>query len=940
MRPLKLTMSAFGPYAGETILDLETLGSSGLYLICGDTGAGKTTIFDALTFALFGEASGEYRKPSMLRSQYASPDVETFVKLDFLFQGKKYSVSRSPEYTVAHTQKDGTVKISKHTVNAVFTDPNGNTVHKNKAVTQAIEKLLGMDRTQFSQIVMIAQGQFQQLLTADTKCRNEILRGLFHTERYEALQDLLKEKENILNTALHDNQSKFVEILSTFQCDVDSPYQNALTEMQRKGIAAQYAEIEELLAKIQAEDEEALAKEETTSFERETRLTAINQEYGKLQNIKQSYERLNDIEKNLVTLRDCHDKTVAIYQKKIADGVPDEIEHLKDTQKDIEKSIPRYRELEQVQKKIADLTTQKDKKETAVKNAVAELENKNQELAALAKEQENLNGCDVKLAHKESDRYESINTLKQLQDAIDQWQAWKNTARDCEEKRKLSDESLRAFCDAEAEHHSLLRAFLDAQAGLLAKDLEEGNPCPVCGSRAHPNKAHIREDTPTEAQVQEAENKMRQKADDKEKWSAVCKELEGKKDSQEEAAQKAFENVHFSFPNEDISEIQEAVKLKERDKENLDLEIRCLKINVDRLKELQISVPTIRQAVEERKKNIENIRNELQECKKNLEVEKRAEEELKKQLKYASFAQADKTLRAVEKSIEAKEDDFEQALQDAKRAEKEYNNQVVARDEVREGIRNNAIQDEAALSTRIEELSAESKKLRQKQNEQKQTIEKRKVRKQINDLKMQELKDLQDKQNKTTAQWQMVNDLSDTAAGNIKGKERVTFEDYVQRMYFDRILQRANEQLRVLSRGQYELVRSKEHGLKSREALELDVLDSHTGRERSVRSLSGGESFEASLSLALGLSDEISERIGAMQVDTLFIDEGFGTLDKETLRKAIKVLEALSGHSRLIGIISHVDELKDQIAKKIRVTKNVSAASSKKSGSDARIELE
>ena len=940
MRPLKLTMSAFGPYAGETTLDLNALGSHGLYLIYGDTGAGKTTIFDALTFALFGEASGEYRKPSMLRSQYAASSVKTFVELDFLFQKNIYSIHRSPEYTVSRMQKNGKVKTVKRAGDAVLTYPNGHMVHKNQAVTRAVENLLGMDRRQFSQIVMIAQGQFQQLLTADTKRRNEILRRLFHTERYKTLQEYLKEKGKELKTTLRDDQRDFEKTVSVIQCDANSPLQEPLAMIKEKGIGIRYEEIAELLAKIHAEDEAALVKEETKAGEQTARITAIKQEYGTAQQVMQLYEQLEQAEKTCADLRGRRDITEEIYQQKVEAGVQAEIHRLYTEKHTLEESLPRYRELEQAQDKITSLTKQKDEKETALKKAEEACAMKKKELADLEAEKESLAGCDVALARKESEQQESVNLLEKLCKAVDQWNIWKQSALQYEQHAALVEEASKASEKAIETYHSFLNAFLAAQAGILAKDLEEGKPCPVCGSCEHPKKAHMHEGTPKEAQVQLAEADMREKGEAARKAALDCHAAKEKTQFQLAAAQEAFKNVHIPFVQEDASEMQEAVRMEEVHLENLKQAVCGLADRVRHFEVLQKSVPTLRRTIEDEKKDIEDMQAALQDMMKELTVTKTTAKELKRQLTYASFSHAQKALADVHKATTHMEEQFETARRNAQQAKMDYAAQAAACAELKRSIQAASIQDESALRAHIQEMMTEKENLRRKQEKQQQIIEKLMSRQRINEAAAKELKTLHDRQDETTARWQMINALAQTADAGLRGKERVTFEDYVQMAYFDRILQRANMRLHVLSDGQYELVRSGAHGLKSREALELDVLDHYTGKQRSACSLSGGESFEASLALALGLSDEISAQIGGMHMDTLFIDEGFGTLDKETLRKAVGVLEKLSGHSRLVGIISHVDDLKNRIARKIYVTKNFQAGKSQKQGADAQIILE
>ena len=940
MRPLKLTMSAFGPYAGVTTLDFETLGNSGLYLIYGDTGAGKTTIFDALTFALFGEASGEYRLPSMLRSQYADASVKTFVDLEFLFQGKTYQIHRSPEYSVVRTQKNGVTKTIRRAPDAELIYPDGHAVHKSQAVTRAVEDLLGMDSTQFSQVVMIAQGQFQQLLTADTKQRNAIFRRLFHTERYKTLQDCLKEKGKELNDVLRDEQRDFKKTVKSIRCDADSPLQERLIAVQEKEIAAQYEEVREVLTRILEEDETALTFEKTKASEQAVRIAAVSQEYGTVQQVLQLYEQLGRATKIKEDLRGRRDITKDLYQQKKDAGIQAEIHRLYTESHTLEESLPLYRSLADAQDTAAALEKQKEEKETALKNAETSREAKKKELAEQEEEKEKLTGCDAMLARKENERRESMNTLDKLHVAAEKWENWKQAAEAYAHNVSLVEEAAKESEKAIEIYHSFLHAFLAGQAGLLAKDLKEGTPCPVCGSLTHPHRAHMQEGTPGELQVQQAETAMREKGETARKAALDCHALKEKAEFQLVSVQEAFKNVHIAFAEKDASAIQEAVRLEQKHRDQLEQTVVGLLENTGRYEELRESVPKLRQDLGKEEKDMESLRKTLQTLAEELTTVRTTVKELKRQLTYASLQEAQKTLDAVHVSILQKEEQFETARRNAEQAETDYAAQTAACAELERSIRSSSLQDESALRAHVQKLVTEKDALHREQETQQRKMEVLMSRIRGNQAAEKELEALQARQNETTARWQMINGLARTADAGLKGKERVTFEDYVQMAYFDRILRRANMRLHVLSDGQYELVRSQARSMKSREALELDVLDHYTGKQRSAGSLSGGESFEASLALALGLSDEISARIGGMRMDTLFIDEGFGTLDKETLRKAVRVLEKLSGKSRLIGIISHVEELKDQIARKIHVTKNRQAGKANQPGASARILLD
>lgn len=919
MRPVKLVLSAFGPYAARTEIPMDALGSRGLYLITGDTGAGKTTIFDAITFALFGEPSGQNREVSMLRSKYAEPEVPTEVILSFMYGGKMYEVRRNPEYERPAKRGSG---MTKQKADAELILPDGTVITRQKEVDRKIREILGVDRNQFSQIAMIAQGDFLRLLLADTRERSEIFRKLFRTENYQILADRLKQKSGALQDACERAEQSLRQYILGAVADPESSFYEKLMRLQETPEAPE-EDIAELLTEILREDQE---KQHAVADKIKELDAGLKDNAAKLQQAEFYCKTRRMLEETLAALTKASPELDRWKQiKEQEDQRQPEREELSRALALLDQELPEYDNLEDTLRVRKEL---KDKELTLAEALEKDQETSTRERQLLQDKKTELVSLGEAAAVKERLTAQKTEIDRRMQDLSALWKKLKAH----EEQKKQLEEARKQYLKAEREaeaasqtYISLNRAFLDEQAGILAEQLEEGMPCPVCGSLHHPAPAGKSAQAPTEAALEQARKTSEMLSKKASDLSALAHGRMGEYETEEANIRTIAEGLLGELAPEEIRErtrtlgntlYQESGKLK--------LEIETAEKQIKWKSALEQEIPKKEADLLLRDQEIEKRKLQLQELKIRGEESAQAVVMLQKKLKYADKADAlrekqrleelktrmDQNLRTAEQNLIEAQQNLTRLTGQKEQLEKEltqqtaldYDKEMAAghalsmeRDERRaEAQKLHArISANASALTHISEQSAELKALRQK--------------------------------------WGWVRELSNTANGSITGKERVMLETWIQTSYFDRILARANTRLMVMSDGQYELKRRETaENLRSQSGLDLDVVDHYNGTERSVRSLSGGESFKASLSLALGLSDEIQSSAGGIRLDTMFVDEGFGSLDEESLGQAIRALESLSEGNRLVGIISHVAELKDKIGRQIVVTKQRSGGSSVK----------
>lgn len=1249
MKPVSLTISAFGPYAGEQTIDFERLGSQGLFLITGDTGAGKTTIFDAITFALYGEASGDVRKADMFRSKYAKEDVKTFVRLVFEYGKKRYTVERNPEYMRPKGRGTG---MTMEKANATLEYPDDREpVTKSRDVTRAITELIGLDCRQFTQIAMIAQGDFQKVLFANTEERGKIFRQIFGTDIYRVLQDRLKdavkkqwkeydelrrsinqymegiacdsdslnEEEAIaaekikllkkekfdgrieegiillaelckaeesalegmqkkkealdqkirnvdeLNGKVHENakrrqmleekQQKLKDLeilLMQAKGDMDRAEAEAacceklgrtIEECEKKLLVFEKIQeavlsqekkrqdMEEKVQKKRQEEQRRTELEERLQQEKETlksyegitaEIQRVKHELGliteKRDALKNQRDRIDELEEELSERRKNLDS-----QKKTEEGLLEQEQKLKEEQEQKKdaagQEIACERAVNEIRQKIQDLTEIAGQLETSAKevkrfgteqeNAQKSYERKSGELQRQKEVWEQLSSADSRGEQAEKailEVSERIRRLRELENRLDDWE---NVSKERENAQKQYQKAAVDQKQISEHYRRIEQQFWDAQAGMLARNLKEEEPCPVCGAMHHPVLAVIPQETPDRETLEQAKaedekaretvSRLSEKAhqlvtQEEEKKAAVLKDVEellgdpaanmslneirteterqksigeASREAYRKQKEKAKKDLDAKYTlEEQIQTMQDELTMlneqnvslgqmlataterhmqqrqqwkkmtagfdpaieqtedpqtvfaqlaqieKERNTQFLQAKNNRKRADeiTDELKENEESIQKIRKMISSIQEEIAKLTGNRETAEKQIsddiksaqiqalqnqsllredfdgktehvqsvidmlqiaagekevELSEKQEEERKKTVMEKQIPLDETEIKTLADRINAAEHEMvrlqteyageEKKLNELKEqvkdaAKEEVQAQISGftlkkrnleenRERTREAYNNceknietekGAIQillgqieeTEKAISFPEEEIEKQAEELRTKRDEME---EKRASIYTSYRTNMDICKNVSKKQKEiaqTEQKYVWMKSLSDTASGMLNGKAKIELETYVQMAYFDRILVRANRRMLTMSSGQYELKREEETGSRKEKAgLELCVVDHYNGTQRSVKTLSGGESFQASLSLALGLSDEIQSYAGGIRMDSMFVDEGFGSLDEDALEQALKALLQLTEGNRLVGIISHVSELKDQIDKKIIVTK-------------------
>lgn len=916
MRPLKLTMTAFGPYIGKTEVDFEQLGDKGLYLITGDTGAGKTTIFDAIVFALYGEASGVNRQPTMFRSEYAPPETPTEVTLVFENKGQRYTVKRSPAYK--RPAMRGEERLVPHEAEGELHYSDGNLIAKYSRITPAIEEIIGINREQFSQIAMIAQGDFMKLLTATTADRTNIFRKIFKTELYRTLQDRLSDRANTLYRNVKDIKNSISQYVDGVTSN-DEPELTERLNAAKSGTLTAEETVEIITALIEADeakDGELDGKIKSLFAELENLSATIKQAELYKQN-KTDLETANaDLLKanaRFAELTDAFNREKAKQSER--DGVDRNISAIDNT-------LPEYDELDGVNAKLSAVA------ESLTANR-ALLNKKRENVESAKKVREELKAERKTLENAGEERAGLLGEKQKHEDVMSALTALKNDMTERDKRAELYREAQEAYKSLSAEYDKkkrtfddMNRAYLDRQAGVLAESLTDGLPCPVCGSTSHPCPAKTMGGAPTKQQLDDSRNAAETAHKNLTAASESAGNLKGGLYEQEKTVLQNTVKLIGECAEEERSEKLNGLYLSTTNViKELTAQISEAEKRIKRLAEIDGTIPA-------RDKNVSDLEKEIGDLEQKIASDETAEKSLTERktalaqkLGYPSKTAAERAIR----DLTAKKTEMKNALE---KAQDEYNDCNSAIRELKGKINQLQAQLKNSVSEDLAILTAKKDGLVNLRNDLTEAQKALSARLKANKYalggvsqKLAEAKETEDK-----LKW--VSALSDTANGRVGGKEKIMLETYIQMTFFDRIISRANMRFMALSDGQFELVRrSVPADKKAQSGLELNVIDHYVGSERDVKSLSGGESFKAALSLALGLADEIQSSAGGIRLNTMFIDEGFGSLDEESLRKAINALNSLTEGNRLIGIISHVSELKEKIDKQIIVTKDKLAGS-------------
>lgn len=877
MRPIKLTMSAFGSYSGTETIDFTQI-QGGLFLITGDTGAGKTTVFDAITYALYDRTSGGVRDGNMMRSQYASEDTDTYVEYTFSYRGDEYTIRRNPEYMRLGKRKnaDGTIRLVKESSKVSLLLPGGREYQgKKREIDRKIEEIVGLDAGQFTQIAMIAQGDFLKLLHAESKERKKIFSRIFQTQIYWRMQEELKEQGKSIHIRLRENEADI--------------------KREMKRVNAGYSEWEEasIKAGISLSGQKAAWDE------------LLNRDMPPAEEVTETLSRILKSGKSLSAsiageeseLQKKSDRLLALLEKK------QETNRLFDL---LDKAMETYRSLEERRKDFEELNRQAAKGERAERAGSLEVQalrtkrdleqTKSQIRAQIAwkeahEEEERSRKDETRrleeaLAKSEPGMQEEILRLKEmvprylgvreLKEKYDRYTAEMNHIMDA--CRKASE-----------DYENLYRKFFAGQAGLMATELEEGVPCPVCGSVHHPKKAELSGSVPDQEAVERAKKRRDDLEQKRAKIQEVYQDTRARLAAQEEVLGKDW-----------LSEKEARARLASLEQQ--------LKEKRETLRDAQEGY---RKCVEESRKRdgqLDSLAAQRDELKKRFEEESEAfREEIKKQ----------------QFQDQAEYRDAKQWIsdwQEKDRRVKEYERNVLQCraqiETLKKQTEGRSREDLEADRARQQEIAA---KLREKR---KQSMELHGVYV-TNRNAYENLKKYFGSQEELRKQHEIIGNLSRTANGNLSGSVKLDFETFVQRKYFRQIIRAANRRLARMTSNEF-ILQCRGIGALSSQGqagLDLDVYDLVTDSVRDVKSLSGGESFMAALSMALGLADIVQNTAGAVSLETMFVDEGFGSLDDVSRERAIQILKELAGEKGLVGIISHVNELKEQIDWKLNVTK-------------------
>ena len=924
MKPLQLTVSAFGPYAGQCALDLTGFGSSGLFLISGDTGAGKTALFDAITFALYGEATGAYRAPEMLRSDFAAPGTRTFVTLEFSHRDRRYRVTRAPEQTRPKRRGGGT---TTEPASAVLEREPEPPVEGNKAVTAAITALLGIDARQFAQISMIAQNDFTRLLNAPSAERSEILRRVFDTGAYQRLGAAARSAATAAASAAAQAN---LEVQLRLRALVPAPGHTGseeLARLQTDGDAYRAAGALPLAQELIAADAETLDRCDQRLKELDAAVNAQSVAAQAALDRAKLLDALDDARRSAAALEADRPAREARWQQ--TEARRPELETLAAKLHRIEELAPRYAELAQARRRAEQTGCAAEAAERALAGARRDAEALTGRLADLDTRLAACGAPEADIAREES-LAEKAGRLREDCDALvaglDEmtgfYDAWQQAAGDYRGRQEQADADQRRA-------QELQKALNAARAGLLARDLAEGQPCPVCGAVHHPAPAPPAPGHVTEAACEQA----RRRADAASAAAANAAAAAGAAKTRWEqkradvyrraGAFLARRGRQYDGPGAETLDPAALRRVLEEQRQSLDqgLDAVHARLTQARRRKQELDALTARRAQltaarPQKDAAVEAARAAREQAVADKSSADAALAELQKSLPWPTA----EAMTAARTELETRRQALAGALDGAAGERRSFERALAAARERAATLAGQAGDDlrrpdPAAEQARLRELETRRAALRQTRE---QTARRLEANRKGSKALEQALAGAED----ARAHAATMDNLSRTINGNLAQKQKLPFEQYVQGFYFDGVVAAANRRFTRMTDGQYTLRRRQSDDIAGKTALELDVFDAYTGKTRPVASLSGGESFLAALSLALGISDTIQESAGGVCVDTLFVDEGFGTLDAEALQKAVDTLTELAGADKLVGIISHVEVLQDRIPRQILVTKS------------------
>ena len=937
MRPLKLSLQAFGPYASKVDIDFSRFGDHGLYLIYGDTGSGKTMLFDAIAYALFGETSGD-REVKTLRSDYADSRTPTEVSLEFEHAGRTYTVRRTPQQELARRRSggEGASALVSHAASAELTSGDVTLASNTRDVGERVTDLLGLSYGQFRQVTMIAQGAFRDLLCTDPAERELVLRKIFGTEELDRFATELAQRARAAAEEYDFAKGDFeacVNRLDRGIIVVHDPVQRVLSKPDPAVAADECIEagrtiVERQKAEVQqAEQKRDEAREATVAAQ-----MALNRAKEAATTIKAA----EDAERDLVKAN-AH---VSIYSKaleEISDGYDERLRGFVAREEELRKAMPLFDELErrraefeEARRKSEELDGKRGKSEARRARLEESVANARVELAVaqdVSSELERAKALREELTRKVEEADEVSAALSSL-------------ARDRSKLSTKASEAESARADAErirSEADALFGALVADDAAFVASSLVAGEPCPVCGSREHPRPARPTDVAPDRASLTEARKRQRAAEERlsaaQDAYLALRAAVEERSRTALDAASKVLGDLSASAASsvEDVERQTMGAMAKKRQLLR-DQETE----HVQRLRALEAkltSLEALRKQLTEEEQELEGVRSELVELAGSCEMASadvalaRARmDEAAASLPCASRAEAQ---QALERAVRQREDE-ERAFAAARKALNDAQREQAAATSVLEERRARLEELGVMVGDEAPGTSRQRKELMVAQSAEKsadKAVRAAAARVALNEKTLQEMQQIADRLPALERAVEASSLVSRVARGQVSGTNRISFERYVLGFYFDQIVICANKRLAVMSGGHYQLVRKSEGDSRGKGGLSLDVVDYSTGKRRPVSSLSGGESFEASLSLALGLSDYAQQRAGGMHLDTVFIDEGFGSLDPDSLELVMRVLSDLASGDCLVAIISHVEELEKRIDQRVEVKASAEGSS-------------
>lgn len=1016
MRPIQLIMTAFGPYKQKEVIDFDDLGEHRIFAISGNTGAGKTTIFDAICYVLYGEASGEERNDtSMLRSQFADDNVYTSVELTFQLKGKRYEIKRQ----LGH-KKQGNKTITGHAVELYeLIDeekvPAVNRFHVTD-VNKKVEDLIGLSKHQFSQIVMLPQGEFRKLLTSETENKEEILRRIFKTDRYKLMRELLDQKRKQWKDVLQEKQKeRELYFRNVFKLPIrDGALLETLVEQEHVNTHQVVEALEQEIAVYKAEVEQLQVEQDVQTKQlkdAETRFHAAKSVNEKFIDLQQKNEKYNTLQENRTVIemketsfkRAEQAKRLLPFEQWYEEAMQNEQKVESLLKQIIAKKENITKSFELAQEKYEEVKNKEPERENA-KKLVQRLEELQPIIASLAEKQLNLQNAEVqvgklKASMQNLEQQLEVHTnhkqlmsdeLQQLERALEQYVAkveeLTNMREDAkvlkqaydvwQEKQKFEKEKEAAYNNMQLAvnaYENMERRWLSEQAGILALHLHDGESCPVCGSTNHPKKATEQSDAIDEKELNDLRDKKniaeKLHVQVEEKWNfyhlqyeQVIEEVKKRGYRSEELAEtysalvqkgkqlatevnilKASEEtrkqtaVNLKNVEEKVDTIQKQKREIEIEQHRTEMECMQLRTSYEHdKKNIPESIQTVQawkiqfdQAVHELKL-MEDEWKKVQEAYQHWQNENiriQAEQEgasnqyesakLKKEETFARFMKELEQSGFIDQSTykEAKLSDAEMDMLQ-KEIQSYYSSlEVLAKqiEELRAELKDKEYMDITALGEHIKDLEINLDIIKEKRQRAQNAVT------YISDLH-ENIRRIDEQIHEEEKAFQELVDLYEVMKGD--NESRISFERYILIEYLEQIVQIANERLRKLSNGQFYLKRSERVEKRNRQSgLGLDVYDAYTGQTRDVKTLSGGEKFNASLCLALGMADVIQAYEGGISIETMFIDEGFGSLDEESLTKAVDALIDLQKSGRFIGVISHVQELKNAMPAVLEVTK-------------------